>query len=92
MDIKNSLQTLDLRDNEIKYLKREIFQPMRSSEFNGLTLAANEIVCDCGCKQFQDWLNELDPVIDEATCTDMDGTVYVIKDDDLSQFCKVQSI
>ena len=87
VDLKKSLETLDLTLNNIHRIKREMFQPMETGVFNGVSLAANQIVCDCGTKQFQDWLNDFQPVVDEATCTSPDGTVYNIKDDDLSAFC-----
>ena len=91
VNIKSSLKTLDIRENEITYVKREMFQPMEPSEFDGLTLEGNQIICDCGCKQFQDWLNEFNLAgMDKATCKSSNGTLYVIKDDDLSQFCENQ--
>ena len=87
VNLKNSLQTLDLAENNIQRIKREMFQPMESGVFNGVNLSANQIICDCGTKQFQDWLSEFQPVMDAATCTSPDGTVYDIKYDDLTVFC-----
>ena len=87
VNLKNSLQTLDLAENSIQRIKREMFQPMESGVFNGVNLSANQIVCDCGTKQFQDWLIEFQPVMDAATCISPDGNVYDIKYDNLTVFC-----
>ncbi len=87
VDIKDSLESLDLADNFIASLKRETFQPM-GSQFFGLALKNNPIRCDCGTKQFQDWLSDLTPALDDAQCTASDGTIYNIKTDDLTRFCE----
>ena len=87
VNLKNSLKALDLAQNNIQRIKREMFQPMENGVFSGVNLSVNQIVCDCGTKQFQDWWNEFQPVMDAATCTSPDGTVLDIKYDDLTVFC-----
>ncbi len=86
--IKSTLETLDLTQNSIYSLKREMFQPLES-QFQGLSMEANPILCDCGTKQFQDWYqsNVNQPVVDDVKCTSSLGVLYEIKTDDLSSFC-----
>ena len=60
---------------------------MRDGVFNGLSLAGNPLVCDCGCQRFSDWLDELQPVTDSVTCVSPGGVTYDVKYDDLSAFC-----
>ena len=80
-----SLKTLDIAKNKLQRINREIFQPLESLN---LHLQNNQLECDCGTKQFKDWVDFWGVILyEEAKCTGRGGVSVDIKQDKLDRFC-----
>ena len=80
------LQNVDLSENAIARLDRETFQPLTIVSF--LSMEDNPIVCDCGTKQFQDWLKDGGRQLKPSwSCQGSLGQTVDIETGNLARFC-----
>ena len=83
------LQRLVISYNEITYIHREMFQSLPDT-MEAIGFAGNPLVCQCGTKQVQDWMNSVKLTLLSGTpeCTDESGEEYNIALGDLSFLCE----
>ena len=82
------LRQLDISDNKIIDIHREMFQSLPDS-MEAIGFAGNPLICQCETKQVQDWMDsvKLTLLSGAPKCTDNSGIEYNVALSDLTSLC-----